>query len=222
MKETELIAAANALLIERGYETFPEVKIGQDTADLVALRLELNGRSRIGVWEGKLGFTFDVLHQALRWNNRADWSGIIIPSGKNSKGRDLGIALTAKLGLGIIEVHNGTAELLNPPNRNNVDNAEILTELTPARAAYDNAQSVEAGNSTGNRFTPYRQTVANLVAWVHKNPGTAFKYAVAEIQHHYDSNQRARVELGKRLEQIDGIEVKTQGGMRHLYPEEDL
>jgi hypothetical protein len=221
MKETELIAAANGMLTERGCQMFPEVKIGGDTADLIALKRDQDGRARLSVWEGKVGFTFEVMHQALRWNDRADYSGIIIPSAKNSRARDLGLALTVKLGLGIIEVHNGKAELLEPPKFNDISNLEILSKLTPAREAFDREHRVQAGNSTGNRFTPWRQTIANLVAWVHKNPGLAFKYAIADIDHHYENDHKARLELGKRLDQIEGIEVRIQGGIRHLYPEED-
>lgn len=164
------------------YEVYQEVTTPNGSADIVL---------KYGfLWaiEVKLGMNLTVIAQA-RYNQRYfHYSSIAVPA-KARKGKtfNIGVEICRQWGIGIflISSHGGTNDHLKAKlNRNAITDHILLHEKMKTFA--------EAGNSNGDRWTPFNQTVDELKRFIRKNPECRLKNALTEISHHYSSLSSAQ------------------------------
>ena len=218
MKETDVGAAAVALLRARGFEVYQEVlcRTG-DCVDIAATR----GRFLVAV-ECKLAPTFEVMAQALRWVPHAHHVYVAAALPKYGLHR-LARRLLEDLGLGFIGVriprYGGppelaAEELLDPRLNRRADDA-LRRCLREEQKTY-----APAGSNSGARWSPFKATTLELQRYVHRNPGCTMKSAVTHIDHHYGSTKGARSTLVHHIDHgiIPGIRVERRGRLVLLFP----
>lgn len=175
IKETDLAKQLIKSFDGSDYEVYQEVTTPNGSADIVLKY------SFLWAIEVKLGMNLTVIAQA-RYNQRYfHYSSIAIPW-KSRKGKtyNIGREICNNFGIGIFAISSGgnVEEILKARlNRRAQSKWIILNERMKTYA--------EAGNSNGDRWTPFNQTVDDLKRYVRNNPGCHLKIALSEIDHHY-------------------------------------
>ena len=186
-----------------GWDVFEEIQ----HIDIVARRSD----GFLWCIECKLSMGLQVLQQADHHRHYADAVSVAVPGERRSRGSYFGLHVARTLGIGVIEVRSpkqGWDQLVSntvPPRDLTVPGERrffhqrrrsvIESCLTP--------EAQEAGNHAGQANTggwsPFRQTVHRLLAFVKANPHPTLKEAVDGIAHHYGSPASARSSLSRLL-----------------------
>lgn len=219
--EQELAASVVDWLISRQWEVYQEIalKPGSPVADIVAKSTD--EPQRVHVVECKLGMTFKLLAQALRWRELAHAVSVAVPWAESPQGsnRFAAYQVCRALGVGVLEVCkvNGDTwvEVIAPVEQENthaVAFGESLVDMQKDFAA--------AGNAQGKRWSRDAQTLENLRAYAESNPGEALKYAVRHFDHHYGSHKIANRRLSQRIRdgQVKDLNWKLDGELVVLNP----
>jgi len=194
IKETDLAKQLIKSFDGTDYEIYQEVSTPNGSADIVLKYTFL--------WavEVKLGMNLTVLAQAHYNQRYFNYSSICVPGKSvNSKTFDFGRKICKEWGIGIFI---GTREYLKPRlNRKALIKRIILHERMKTYA--------EAGNSNGDRWTPFNQTVDDLKRYIHANPGCRLNDALSEIKHHYSSLSTAQNSIRQWIKTgvIEGISL---------------
>ena len=194
IKETDLAKQLIKSFDGTDYEVYQEVTTPNGSAEIV-LKYTF-------IWavEVKLGMNLTVLAQAHYNQRYFNYSSICVPGKSvNSKTFDFGRKICKEWGIGIFI---GTREYLKPRlNRKALIKRIILHERMKTYA--------EAGNSNGDRWTPFNQTVDDLKRYIHANPGCRLNDALSEIKHHYSSLSTAQNSIRQWIKTgvIEGISL---------------
>lgn len=212
-RETELARPVLALLTEMGFDLYQEVPLG-GRADIVGVL-----KRTVCVVEVKAALTFDVIAQAEEWRRVAHWRYVAVPLVRNSDGRHLAKRVCEERGVGIIEIskHDYAKVELPPALNRHADAKRLLDVLRPEHKTF-----APAGSSSGHFWSPWRDSVAKLVAIVARRPGITLKELVETTHHHWHSNASARSCIAKQIEAGIIKELRTEVRDRKLciYPAE--
>ena len=227
-READLVARTGADLEADGWTVYYEVSAGQGCAraDVVASRLGV-----LLIVEAKMSLTMDVLGQAQEWLRRgaAHRVAVVVPATKRSvawdwsSGRRLAYRVAEWLGLGV-----ATMPLDRPHGSEHL--SWVVAPRTHARAPgvaatrdllHEGLKMNDPGQ--GARYwTPFRETVRRLEAWVAANPGSSIKGAVAGMEeHHYANDRSARQCLLDAVHRglVSRVEIRAgEGGALTLWP----
>ena len=124
------------------------------------------------------------------------------------------------LGIGTLRVNQYSVDERRRPrlNRKPLLKPELLSCLTETTKTF-----AEAGNSEGNRWTPFAQTCQNIRNVVAQNPGISLKELMEKIEsHHYanDSAARSAIYQWACLGKIKGIELRREGRFVKFFSKE--
>lgn len=229
--EADLAKVVIAWLRDAGWTIFQEVEHHGDIADIVATRA-----GKVAVVECKLHLNPEVLHQADRWLTRAHFAWAAAPE-RRSTSDAWRFAQTAcrKLGIGLLgvesherwrdvttagsptrfETYVETAVLVRvDAAEQKVDGVKLLATLRPEHETY-----AEAGSPTGHRWTPFRETERDVVAYVKTHPGELARDVLRVVPHHWRSKAPAGTLLALiRRGIITGIRAENGKGGARLFP----
>jgi len=203
IKETDLAKALIASFDGTQYEIYQEVETLVGIADVV-----LKHANFLWAIEVKTSLSLQVLGQAFENKQLYHYSSICVPRVRANKGTAVAEKFCRDHGIGIFHAridtcHNAAVETLRPRiNRHARVKNVRLSEIQKTYA--------DAGNSNGDRWTPFNQTVNELKRYVTRNPGCRLKDAMAEIGHHYASIGSATSSIRTWIDKgvITGIENK--------------
>jgi hypothetical protein len=188
MKEVELARHLINYLSQYQWEIYQEVETGRP--DIVMTLDKL-----VWVIEVKMSFGLAVIEQACRWTAFAHRVCIAVPRPRRGE-RAFREKLCRTLGIGLFYVTPQYVEVaVHPVLHRNVVTRLITNKLVAAQKTWG-----EAGNNTHQYYTPFRNTVANLVEYVTTHPGTTLKAALHEAKHHYRSDPVASSCIKKYIE----------------------
>lgn len=198
IKETDLAKLLIKSFDGSDYEVYQEVTTPNGSADIVLKY------SFLWAIEIKLGMNLTVLAQA-RCNQRYFHYSSICIKAQRGKTFDFGVKICKEWGIGVFVLFgNGNLrEYLRPKmQRKALTKTIILHERMKTYA--------EAGNSNGDRWTPFDQTVDDLKRYVRQNPGCRLKVALQEIDHHYHTLSSATSSIRQWINTgvIKGLELK--------------
>lgn len=188
MKETELASHIVEYFVSLGYEVYQEVTVKRvGIIDIVAKKDDT-----ILAVECKTSANITVLFQANKNRTCANYSYIAVPLVKQ-RFRKFILEIAELMGIGVLEhYYLGVKETMKPKS---------LTPSIPIMLLDKQKNFAMAGNNNGKRWTPFMDTVHNLVAFVEKNNGCDIKHAVSSIAHHYKSQNVAILSIKKRITQ---------------------
>lgn len=219
--EVELARPVVSWLEAQGWTVYQEVQpgfVGAPIADIVAVQGHL-----LWIVECKRSFGLSVLEQCEHWLPYANFVTAAYPYSPNKRTRGLSERVADWLGVGQLAVRCEDLTQYNlaphfdyhvrPPrlNRKPVMKRYVADALTEQHRTF-----AEAGNAEGLRWTPYRQTCAEVLRYVQEHPGASAREVVSHIRHHYSSDATARsclVQWG-RQGKVYGVRVVQEG--RHL------
>jgi len=214
--EEQLAEQIVTWLKSKGWEVYQEVQIRSydSIADIVAVK-----NDKIWVIETKLNFGFKVLAQADGWIDYAHYVSIGIPCKYTNLFRE---RIASLLGIGVLTVrkHNYKEEFIikerTSPKECN-DPLEILKD----RLNEHQKNFAKAGNSYGERYTPYKNTLRQLEELVKQEPGIKLKDAIIKINHHYRTDKNAICSISQwiRNGQIQTLKLEKIKGVNTLYYE---
>lgn len=173
--------------------------------------------------EAKTSLSWDLLAQAA---NRKRWAhkvSVAIPYRKwKSPTRSYVEDLLRREGIGLIMVGKAGSVtfVVAPEFRRKVN--DIRGGL---RAMLNEAQKtfVEAGTAGGGHWTPFKQTCAEVLRVVKREPGIQAKELVESISHHYRKDSTAKACLIKwgRKGIIPEVELRQEGKYLYFHPKDE-
>ncbi|MBL1216139.1 MAG: hypothetical protein D8M59_01440 [Planctomycetes bacterium] len=202
--EQELAADVVRWLTAQHWDVYHEVRIGftGHIADIVAVRGPL-----LWIIECKRSLTLNVLAQADRWNVLKRSIAVPRPAriGTRKKPDDpraFAYRVARRFKIGVLEV--GTRdrkvyELVPAPiiRANRAASRRIRRTLHPGHKTH-----APAGSAGGSRWTPYRQTLAEVRAIISAAPGCTLADIMQQLQnHHYPTDGSARSCISSALKQ---------------------
>ncbi len=197
----------------QNWDVYQEVPALGCTADIVAVRENV-----VMVVESKTSMTLSLIGQAKGWVDKAHIIYVAVPhraSDSASEGAKWVCSLT---GIGLIYVSkSGTVSSIVGARVNESANPKkILEALNPRQKD----GSIPAGTSSGQTWSRWRVTVAELAELVQKNPGLSLKVALSKIKTHYSSIYSAFQALSKQAlrGEIPGIRAEAREHDVMLYP----
>jgi len=215
-KETEVAAAIVDWLRVQHWEVYQEVTYCGDIADIVAVQ-----GPAIWVVECKTTLGLDVIAQAWRWIHYAHLVSVGTTAPQKLRRCDSFVRhILREHGIGLLQTHDGYDGSLV------VDNTEDPPISRPRFPGLRDALKEEqksfapAGNANGSRWTPFQATCRAVLEYVNENPGVTFKELIKAIDHHYASDNSAKVSLRHWIEQgvVKGVESRLEGRALHVYP----
>lgn len=219
--EQELAASVVDWLVSRQWEVYQEIalKPGSPVADIVAKSTD--DPQRVHVVECKLGMTFKLLAQALRWRELAHAVSVAVPWAESPQGsnRFAAYQVCRELGVGVLEVCKVDGDTwveaiapLEQENTHAVAFGESLVDMQKDFAA--------AGNAQGKRWSRDAQVLENLRKCATENPGIPLRQAVKRIDHNFGSDTIANRRLSQRIRdgQVKDLNWRMDGGLVVLNP----
>lgn len=185
------------------WEVFQEVRIGSFTdrrADIVCRR-----GSVIYVLELKKSFSLSLLEQAEYWTRYAHYVSVVVPRSKKRESR-FSETVSARFGIGLIRVNQDFVyESVRPEFRRRAFSGYWRTLGDQYK------DSGNAGNSTQEYFTPFRNTVSNIKSFLRNHPNATLQQIVDNSSHHYSTPSTAKACIAKWIKTgvIKEIEVVT-------------
>jgi len=164
-------------------------------------------------YEVKTSFNFKVIEQALGNIQAFHYSYVCVPYHKDNYFqfrlcKDYGIGVLVWNQYGRFNVQEDIQEKVAPKfNRHAITKHNRLHEYQK--------QSLPGCASSGDRITPFKITVENMLTYVRRNPGCTMKEMMSSISHHYYSDKAAAATALRWLNKgiIKGIKVEN----RKLY-----
>lgn len=220
VSEQQVAAIVVAWLEALGADVYQEVECAGGVADIVAVR---GPGPELTIIETKTSWSLAVLVQAMERHACAHRVYIAAPYSRH--GRDMA-SICEALGIGVLEVHAASAGCDSgegygkPAVREIVSSARWNRRPVALRAQLrpEHKTSAKAGSAIGGRWTPFRDTCAQLERVVSREPGIALKAAIVEIKHHYRTGAIARSSLATWIAAGKVAGVRLENGL--LYPTE--
>lgn len=211
-RNEEAVAELVVNWLQDSWEVYQEVQLfsGGPIADIVAK----NGQI-LWVVEVKRTLSLAVLEQATHWLKLSHYVSVAHGAPKSTLGRMVARDYMRWKGIGEILVTGSyVIERVPPRLHRNVCSRHFNKRLCEQQKTF-----AKAGNSCGDRWTPYKETCRRLCAVVKEYPGISLKQAIDNIKHHYASTQSARSSLARWLwaGKIKGIVIKHDNGVLRLY-----
>lgn len=245
LKETEVAEAVIAFMEERGWDVFQEVKLhsGGSIADIAGVRGD-----HIWLVETKTTLNLDVIGQAISWQRYVHWVSVGVPSAKrSSKGRDIAWSILKEHGIGLLTVEQTWGNTLKVDERTeprlwrhrnrpkkwySVTNREPPSPEKIRRGYLERIQEFRGNlspehktfakaGSKGKHWSPWQNTMREVVRYVHKNPGCHLKALVDTVgKMHYASIQSAKSSISYWVQagRVDGVRCEREGRFLKLYP----
>jgi len=209
MKETEL--AKYFIEYLSCYDLYFEVGALSGCVDIVAVNNKI-----MMAYEVKTSFNFKVIEQAIGNKLAFHYSYVCVPYHKDNYFQikicqDYGIGVLVFNQYGMRNHHWEITEKVPPRfNRKAITKHNRLHEYQK--------RSIAGCASSGDRITPFKITVENMLRYVRLHPGCSMKEMMSGISHHYSSDKAAASTAAQWLRNgvIKGIEIKD----RKLYLEE--
>ena len=203
MKETELAKHFTEYL--SCYDLYFEVGAMSGCVDIVALNSKI-----MMAYEVKTTFNFKVIEQAQQNSHYFHYSYVCVPCGKD---QSFQYKICEDYGIGVLIYSEKyytepIREVVKPRfNRKAIVKYNRLHEYQK--------RSVPGTASNGDRITPFKLTVENMLQYVKRHPGCNMKDMMNSISHHYSSDKAAASTAYQWLHKgvIKGIEIKD----RKLY-----
>lgn len=212
MTEIELAEPIIAWLRDHKWEVYQEVDLGNGVADIVALM----GR-RVWIIEVKQSFSLAVIAQAARWSYCAHWCSIAVPSSKQYLIRHFAERICRDYGIGVLYPRkNHVEERVPAALHRKADTQHVIKHLKEEQKTF-----AKAGNSNGQRWTPFKATCREIERFVSEHPGCNLKQLISGIETHYSSPASARGCISHWLANgvIKGIRIESNGKSVALYTE---
>jgi len=207
--EVELCQELIKWMSAEGWEVFQEVKSprGYGVADIV-------GRKGTLTWiiECKKSLNLKVIAQAFNWLRLGHYVSIAVPkymfNSRNGNVPGVSAQICESFGIGILSVDPSiTTERVKAKlhRKNHNSSKAISTTLTEHHKTF-----TQAGSATGSHWSPFKQTIENLIEVIKKNPGILMKDAIKQIKHHYKSSPIAVNSICKHIQTGVIKSIRTQ------------
>lgn len=195
MTEVELGKHVIKWLTAEGWDVYQEVSAGYSSAraDIVATR-----SGALWVIELKTSLSLKLFDQIIAWREHAHFLSVGYVRTRNiyrhNPYQNIKHYFAMNLGLGYFTVgkNDGGVDCQKPryikPHAPHI----VKNALHP-----DQKTMCDSGSKSGGYYTPFRDTVTQLIRYVAENPGCTMKQAIDTIKHHYASDQTAIVCLFK-------------------------
>lgn len=208
--EVELAKKVIKYLENLKWDIYQEVQMHRSgrCCDIVAAQNNI-------VWaiECKTSCGLKVIEQAYKWIGYANLVSVAVPTTgfmarKVCKTYGIGVLRTGKKRYGKCE------ELIRPhifrKRHNHLKN--VLNEK-------DRIFN-EAGSTSSAKWSPFKQTCAEVLRVVTINPGIKLKDLIEKIDHHYTSDSSAKQSLSHWIDKglVKGVYKKRSGKYVTLYP----
>lgn len=204
------------------WEVYQEVQLGDGgpIIDIVGTRGPL-----LRVVECKLSLSTALLEQAIRISPWAHYTHVATPSLRTRKGHHACKTLLRYEGIGYLTARGSYYEEDVYTIREDVPPLFRRTAVTECIRRHLNEKQktwAPAGNATGSRYTPFRDTCERWKRFVKNNPGCTLKQVVEHEKHHYSSDSTAKTVMVKWILSgvVRGIVIK-EGKPLKLYPSEE-
>lgn len=207
-----------AWLRDQQWEVYQEVALHSGVADIVAVQ-----RPLVWIVEAKLTLGLDVLAQASRWVGLAHKVSAAVLWGSRRRNNEFVSSICAWRGIGLMLVSDRDyGEAWSSPVREDVQarlhrrvNAGWASRLVPEQQTY-----AEAGNSAGQRWSPFKATCREVLRVVRQQPGIQVKALIEQVSHHYNcaSTARSCIMTWAVAGKIPGVEVRVEGRSARFYP----
>ena len=195
--EVEVGAILVEALKTAHFEVYQEVRLGRGGSciDVVAKQ-----GSRIDTYELKMSFSLAVVYQAMNHLGSANTSSIVVPWNRNITDAK---RLCSRLGIGLLTVwdRDKHRSVWHPTEKRWITgDMSLRFEVEPQFYRIKKGWSYEkylnkaqqtgasAGTNRGGAWSPWKDTVANLIAYVRGRGECKLREAVANISHHYGPN----------------------------------
>jgi len=172
-------------LKKEGWEVYQEVQTSYagSIADIVAKKDD-----KYWIIECKLNFGFTVLSQTYAWRNFAHYVSVAIPFNSYSPFKRI---IAEKLNVGILTVSRDWYKDEFRVNNQLMIEQELKHKSVINTLTEKHKTFAKAGNSSGQRLTPFSLTVEKLTELVKSNEGILLKEAIKKINHHYAHDRSA-------------------------------
>lgn len=200
-----------------GADVYQEVEHKGSIADIVAVR-----GPEVSVIETKTRWSLDLIAQCMAWRQHANK---VYMAGPISRTTWQVRQLTQELGIGMLEVGVGDIEAqwrherprvheLGASRRWNARPVDLRAKLRP-----EHKTTAPAGHAGGGRWTPYRDTCAQILAIVQARPGISVRDCIAQTKHHYATPASARGAIAKWVlaGRVPGVKLEHEGRTPRLY-----
>ena len=180
MKETEL--AEKFIDYLSCYDLYFEVASGGGCVDIVAVTPD----NLMISYEVKTSLNFRVIEQAFYNKPFFHFSYIAVPWARGTRFQEM---ICRDYGIGILQYNPNAwkgpvTQIVSPRlNRKAIIKSTRLHEYQK--------RSIAGTASNGDRITPFKITVENMVTYVRRHPGCTMKEMFSEISHHYHSDSGA-------------------------------
>jgi len=221
LKEVDLAREVVEWLRGDRWEVYQEVTYRGGIADIVAVRDD----HLVWIIECKTTRSCAVIEQAAAWRGLAHYRSIATPPFRET-GRRVDVRQFFMLhdGIGHLVVSETTRFMggpvrvhLEPKLDRHARGSAMRSVLREEHKTY-----AEAGNSRGDRYTPFQATCDQVRALLKIRPGVTMKELVGSIQHHYASTATARSSLAHWIQAgvIQGVRAEKDGRALRVYLEE--
>lgn len=217
--EASLAAVVVRWLESLGADVYSEVEHKASIADIVAVR-----GPEVTIIETKTSWSLALVAQAMEWRRHAHR---VYMAGPQSKTTWQVRPIAQELGIGMLEVRMGDPESadrwtqphvheLVPSRRWNSKPVAMRQKLRP-----EHKTAAPAGHAGGGRWTPYRDTCAQILAIVTADPGISVRDCIARTKHHYATPASARGAIAKWVlaGRVPGVKLEREGRTPRLMPE---
>lgn len=205
------------------WEVFQEIRPSKYPGSPVADIAMINNMSEIWVIEMKTSLNLDVIRQAYEWH--VDYRSIAFPRPKKmSRTYEFWPQyIYNNMGLGSFVVNpvTGSVKEIFEPKHNYVG-----IDGYPKKQFIDILRSgvakgyAQAGTKEGGHWTPYKETIKQVRAYIEDHPGCGVGDIVIALgKLHYTNEHSARTNLVKNLNELEGdwCEVRRKGNFDTFY-----
>lgn len=217
--EAQLAAVVVRWLESLGADVYAEVEHKGSIADIVSVR-----GPEVTVIETKTSWSLALVAQAMEWRRHAHR---VYMAGPHSKTTWQVRRLAQELGIGMLEVGMGDPDSeyrheqphvheLVASRRWNSKPVALRALLRP-----EHKTAAPAGHAGGGRWTPYRDTCAQILAIVTADPGISVRDCIARTRHHYATPASARGAIAKWVlaGRVPGVRIEHEGRTPRLLPD---
>lgn len=216
--EEPIAALAAAHLMSQGWDVFAEVTVDDGVCDIVARRDD-SGICLIGECKARR-IGWQVLKQAARRRPYANYVVVFTPPYQEQEDEAIGVEIARALRVGwtVVSATGGTVKELVPAPPLRTEPGDIGQLLRDEHRWW-----ATPGNARGDRFTPHRKAMRELVDYVTAHPRCSLEDVIAAGVTDYRSEKEARrivplIRQGK----FGALRVKHDGVRFRLYVDDDV
>jgi hypothetical protein len=207
MKECEMASKVVTHLAESGFDVYQEVMGQYGVCDIVGVFDKIT----VAV-ECKTSFSLAVLGQAYRWRYSAHYVYVAVPA--RSAPDEFGQKICRDYGIGRLTCGQEIRESIRP----HLFRAKM--KKTGFKLYEQQKTFCAAGSANGGHWTPFKQTVSNVISLVRQKPGIPFTDLIKEIDYHYRTPGTAKSCLRKFIDTdvIPGVETRMVDRKLCVFP----